>query len=346
MSERESNAVLLERPGPLPKPIKRAASSPRRQEVLLRVRGSSINFHDYVFSATAAGENAPYPLKWPRVPFSDACGEIVALGEDVTGFAVGDRVIPNFFPYWLDGRPATKRLSTVYGDQLDGGLQTYMVAEAQSLAMAPSHLSDREAGTLGCAGLTAWRAVFDEARLRPSDVVLIQGTGGVSLFALGFAKMVGACVIITSSSDEKLERARALGADHVINYRADPDWDRKALEITDGRGANLIVEVGGGGTLAKSISAAALDGHVSVIGVLTGFESETFPLASVMQKNLSVRGITVGSQSQLSDMCESIARNRYHPVLDKDFPLDDAEGAMQWMLSQRHFGKITVSIGD
>ncbi|MET0986635.1 MAG: NAD(P)-dependent alcohol dehydrogenase [Steroidobacteraceae bacterium] len=344
MTQQQSKAVMLERPGPLPKPILRDAPKPQRQEVLLRVHSSSVNFHDYVLCTFPQAVGGT--LAWPRVPFSDASAEVVELGADVENMAVGDRVMPNFFCDWVTGRPTDQLLATVYGDQVDGALQTYMRATARSLVKTPAHLSHREAGTLGCAGLTAWRALHEEGRLQPGGTVLVQGTGGVSLFALGFAKMSGATVILTSSSEEKLDRARALGADHLINYRAHPDWELEVLKLTEGRGVDIILDVGGANTLAKSVEAARIDGHVSVIGVLTGFESPSFPLARVMQRNLSVRGITVGSQSQFASMCEAIAKHRYRPVLDENYPLENAEEAIQRLVSQRHFGKITVSIGD
>lgn len=344
MTRLQSKAVLLEQPGVLPKPMVRIAAQPRRYEVLLRVRSSSANYHDVVFCKMP--QPAGSTLLWPRVPFSDASAEVVALGDGVSDWRIGDRVMPNFFPDWLAGGPSEERLARVYGDQLDGALQTYMVADARSLVRTPPHLTDCEAGTLGCAGLTAWRALYDEGRLRPGGTVVLQGTGGVSLFALGFAKMSGATVIVTSSSDEKLARARALGADHLINYRACPDWELEVQKLTAGRGADIVIDVGGANTLAKSVEAARFNGHVSVIGVLSGFESPSFPLARVMMKNLTVRGITVGSQSQFAAMCEAIAKFGYRPVLDQDFPLQDAEGAIQRLLSQKHFGKITVSLDD
>jgi NADPH:quinone reductase-like Zn-dependent oxidoreductase len=342
MATHESRAVVLERPGALPAPTVRAAASPQRNQVLLRVRGSSVNFHDYVLCARPEFDLGQ--LLWPRVPFSDNSAEVVELGQDVSHVAVGDNVVANFFPDWISGPPTAPILDKVYGDQLDGALQTYMVAEAHSLVRAPSNLSHREAGTLGCAGLTAWRALFDEGRLKPAQVVVIQGTGGVSLFALGFTKMAGATVILTSSSDEKLERGKALGADHLVNYKATPAWDKEVLELTDGRGADIVLDVGGATTIGSSISAVRVGGHVSVIGVLTGYETNAFPFATIMGKNISVKGITVGSTEQLATMCAAIETHDYHPVLDKDFALEEAEGAIQHLLSQRHFGKITLSV--
>jgi NADPH:quinone reductase-like Zn-dependent oxidoreductase len=335
----ESYAVVLERPGALPKPVRRAAATPGPGEVLLKIGATSVNFHDYI----AATGGLP-DLLWPRVPFSDACGHIIALGEGVTEFAIGDRVIPNFFPDWRDGRPTHKNLARVRGDQLDGALQTHMCAAADSLVATPPHLTDTEAATLGCAGLTAWRALFEDRRLRPGGTVLVQGTGGVSLFALGFAKMMGAAVILTSSSDEKLARGLALGADHTINYKNEPAWDEAVMRITHGAGADVVIDVGGGDTLAKSIGAASVDGYIACIGVLTGFQTSDFPFANIMMKNLTLGGITVGSRRQLADMCKAITAHHFRPVVSQIFSLDQAEDAVQLMLTQKHFGKIAIAV--
>jgi NADPH:quinone reductase-like Zn-dependent oxidoreductase len=334
----ESRAIVLERPGALPPPTVRAASRPKRGEVLLQVGATSVNFHDLL------GVTGQLPhVIWPRVPFSDASGEVVELGDDVTGVAVGDRVIPNFFPRWSAGRPRAEHLGFVLGDHTDGALQTHVCVDARSLAPTPPHLDDTEAATLPCAGLTAWRALFVEARLQPGDTVVVLGTGGVSLFALGFAKLAGATVIATSSSDDKLEKARALGADHLVNYRRRPDWDSEVLEVTGGGGAEVILDVGGTATLSRSVNAAATDGHVACIGMLTGRESDAFPQGVIMRKNLTVRGITVGSRADLTAMCKAVAASRYRPVVDQVFGLSEAEAAMQRLVSQVHVGKIVIS---
>lgn len=331
-------AMVLEEKGAPLKLVRRAIPEPARGQAILRVRATSLNFHDYM-NVSGAMPRLPYP----RVPFSDACGEVVAMGADVTRVAVGDRVAPNFFVRWQGGRPSTEACAIVYGDQIDGGLQEYMLVEADSLVKVPAHLTDLEAATLGCAGLTAWRSVSVEAQVRAGDTVVVQGTGGVSLFALGFAKMLGARVIVTSSSDEKLERARDLGADHLINYRTAPDWERDVVKFTGGRGADLVVDVGGVSTFARSIRAARMDGHISVIGALSGAEKIDFPMAAAMARNVTIRGITVGSRAHFEDVCRAMEVSQYRPVLHHEvFDMEDASSAINLMKSQAHFGKIAI----
>ena len=237
-------------------------------------------------------------------------------------------------------------MSPVLGDQVDGALQTHLCLPAASVVRAPSGLNHLEIATLGCAALTAWRSVVVEAQVQPGQTVVLQGTGGVSLAALAFAKMLGARVILTSSSDAKLARAKQLGADVLINYRTTPDWSAAVLEATAGAGANLVVEVGGGETLGQAIKAARLGGHISVIGILTGYQAASFPLAMVMSKNLTVRGITVGSVANLDAMCRAIELNGYRPVIDQVFDLDHAHDAVATMKKQGHFGKIVIKIAD
>ncbi|WP_375383107.1 NAD(P)-dependent alcohol dehydrogenase [uncultured Sphingomonas sp.] len=316
----------------------RPAATPGRGEVLLRVHATSVNYHDYV------GINGGIPnLPVPRVPFSDAVATIEAAGEDVT-VALGARVIPSFFPHWQSGPPTKAGQAMILGDRMDGTLQSRVVVPALSLVPAPANLSNEEAATLGCAGLTAWRSVVVEAGVRPGQTVVMQGTGGVSLFALGFAKMLGARVIITSSSDEKLERARALGADVLINYRRDPEWAAAVLATTDGLGADLVVEVGGGATLAQAVRSTKVGGHVSVIGVLTGLRSPDFPLNIVMSRNITMRGITVGNTSDLAAMCQAIELHGYRPVVDRAFDLEDAHEAVATLSAQGHFGKLAIRV--
>lgn len=228
------------------------------------------------------------------------------------------------------------------GDHIDGALQTHLGVPARAAVHAPANISHDAAATLACAGLTAWRSVVDEAKVRAGQTVLLQGTGGVSLAALAFARMQGARIIITSSSDEKLERARALGAHETINYRTRPDWDKAVLDLTDGKGADAVVEVAGGETVAKAIRATRLGGHISVIGVLTGFDSATFPLGVMMARNIAVKGITVSSRAQLDAMCRAIEVNGYEPVIDRVFALDTAHEAVAHVRAQSHFGKVVV----
>ena len=237
-------------------------------------------------------------------------------------------------------------MSVVLGDQVDGTLQSHVVVPAASLARAPAGLTHEAIATLGCAGLTAWRSLIVEAKVKPGQTVVLQGTGGVSLLALGFAKMAGARVIITSSSDEKLERARALGADVTINYRALPEWAGAVRVATDGLGADVVVEVGGGETLSQAVAAVRVGGHVSIIGVLTGWRAPNFPLAQVMSRIITLRGITVGSTADLSAMCRAIEQHNYQPVVDQVYDLAAAHEAVAAMREQRHFGKIVIRIDD
>lgn len=324
-------------PGEPLAPAHRPRRDPRRGEVLLRIRATSVNFHDY---SGVHGRIANLP--WPRIPFSDACAEVLDVGEDVTRVVMGDRVCPNFFPKWQGGRPSQDGLSVIYGDQVDGFLQEYVCVDAGSLVHAPRHLTDAEAATLPCAGLTAWRSLVVEAQVKPGATVVVQGTGGVSLFALGIAKMLGARVIATSSSEEKLVRAEELGADHVINYRRTPDWDQQVLALTNGRGADVVVDVGGSDTLPRAVMASAIDGHVSVIGVLSGVAS-AFPLRLAMAKNVTVRGITVGSRADLDAFCRALEATHYRPVIDSVFDRGAVNEALGLLVSQRHFGKIAIA---
>lgn len=322
--------------------VERTVPAPGRGQALVRVQATALNFHDLVNLMGGIANVA-----WPRVPFSDNCGEIVAIGPDSGSWRAGDRVIANFFPDWIDGQPRQKYCDVVYGDQIDGFLQDYAIVETRSLVRAPSNLDAAEAATLACAALTAWRSVVVEAAVGPGDVVVIQGTGGVSLFALQFAKLMGAEVILTSSSDEKLDLGRRLGADHLHNYRADPDWDKKVLDVTSGRGADLIVEIGGADTLLRSINAATLNGHVSVIGIRSGFGlTAALAVEPVLIKNLTLRGITVGNVRQLEDMCRAIERHSIRPVIDRQFSFDDVGAALDLMQRQGHVGKIVVNVSS
>ena len=337
-----SRALVLERMGEPLRLVERPVPTPGRGQIIVRNLATSINFHD-VLNLQGVMPN----VAWPRVPFSDNCGQIVAVGADCGGFRVGERVIANFFPDWLDGEPQPRYCDIVFGDQIDGFLQDHTVVDARSLVRAPPHLSAVEAATLPCAGLTAWRSVAVEARVQPGHVVVIQGTGGVALFALQFAKLYGAEVILISSSDEKLEFGRKLGADHTHNYRQNPAWDQRVLEITCGLGADLVVEVGGADTLARSINATKLNGHVSVIGVRSGFGmTAAIAVEPILIRNLTLRGITVGNVRQLEAMCRAMELHDIHPVVDRRFPFSNVEGAVALMQEQTHLGKIAIDIAD
>lgn len=313
------------------------SAAPGPGEVRIRVRASSLNFHDYV---TLTGL-IPW-IEYPRVPLSDGCGEIVAVGEGVTGYAVGERVITLFYPLWHAGRPSAAGKRLILGETADGCLQEYLNLDARSVARVPRHLSDAEAATLVCAGHTAWYALMEECRLRAGQTVLVQGTGGVSLFALQLAKAAGASVVATSSSDAKLERLRALGADHTINYREHPDWHERVRALTGG--VDAVIDVGGQGTLGKSAACANTDGFVAVIGVLGGFGAAEVSIFDVMQKNLNLRGITVGCGESLARMCAWVAAHDIRPVISHSVAAGELARGVELMERGEHFGKIAVQV--
>ena len=334
-----ARAITVESNGVLSRVLQRDIPVPATGQLLLRNHATSINYHDLI------GIDGGIPgLRLGRVPFSDGSATVEACGPGVTGFAPGDAVIPAFFPNWSRGSVSAAVKRPVAGDQIDGTLQTHLCVSADSVARSPSGLTHEEIATLGCAALTAWRSVVVMAKIQPGQTVVLQGTGGVSLAALAFAKMLGARVIITSSSDEKLDRARALGADVTVNYRKLPDWHEAVLAETGGLGADLIVDVGGGATIANSVKAAIVGGHISVIGVLTGYEAANFPLAMVMSRNLRIQGITVGSIADLDGMCRAIELSGYRPVIDSIYDLNSAAEAVTAMRSQKHFGKIVIRV--
>ncbi len=310
--------------------------APRRGEIRVRIRASSLNYHDYIVVVGGI------PTPDGRIPMSDGAGEVVAVGEGVTEFAVGDHVVSTFFPNWLDGRAIPGGFAGVPGDGADGYAVEEVVAPATAFTRAPAGYSHAEAATLTCAGLTAWRALVTEGGIKPGDTVLVQGTGGVSIFALQFAKAAGATVIATSSSDAKLERLRALGADHLINYKTTPDWGQAAARLTGG-GVDHVVEVGGAGTLPESIAAVRIGGHISLIGVLAGYAGPV-PTVQLMAKQVRLIGITVGTRREQQDMVKAVEANGIRPVIDRHFPLAELGAAFRHQESGAHFGKIVVDI--
>tara|TARA_R110000787_G_scaffold187716_4_gene299578 strand:- start:29311 stop:30315 length:1005 start_codon:yes stop_codon:yes gene_type:complete len=315
----------------------RADPTPGRGEILVRVKASSLNYHDFVVVMGGI------PTPDGRIPMSDGACEVVAVGEGTKKFKVGDKVLSLFFPNWYSGQPEMAGFASVPGDGADGFGAELVAAPETAFTRMPEGYSFEEAATLPCAALTAWRALMVEAKIKPGDWVLTQGTGGVSIFALQFAKAAGARVIATSSSDEKLKRLKELGADHLINYKDTPDWGKKAKALTGGRGVDEVVEIGGPGTLAQSIAASKMGGHISLIGVLTGVSGEV-PTAALFSMNITLSGITVGSASMQEDMIAAIEANGIKPVLDQTFPLDKIADAFGHQASQKHFGKIIVSI--
>jgi NADPH:quinone reductase-like Zn-dependent oxidoreductase len=296
-----------------------------------------MNYHDLVNLMGLI--NGP----WPRVPMTDGAGEIVAVGPDVEGFAPGDRVISAFHPRWLDGRPTPSAKRDTPGDRSDGWLQQFKAVSGASLIAAPTHLSDVEAATLTCAGTTAWSAL-EEAGVGAGDVVVAQGTGGVSLFVLQLAKARGATVILTSSSDDKLDVGRSLGADHLVNYRTTPEWDREVRSVTDGRGADLVVDIGGSDTLGRSVGAVRMDGTVAIVGGLGGFGNAEIPVSTAMVQNVHLVGITVGSVRAHRDMCRAITESGLRPYISHQLAWDRLPDAMRIMQANEHIGKIAVVI--
>ena len=317
--------VMEDRPQPIAGP----------GQILMRVRASSLNFHDF------AAVSGMIKVADGRIPMSDGAGEVVAVGDGVTAFKVGDEALSTFFPNWPAGRPRLERLTGVPGDHVDGFAAEYVAMAATAFTRLPKGWTMAEASTLPCAALTAWRALMVEARIKPGDVVVTQGTGGVSIFALQLAKALGATVIATSSSPEKLARLGALGADHLINYKDDPKWGQTAFGLACGRGVDAVVEIGGPGTLGQSIHACRIGGHISLIGVLTGVSGDV-PTALAMSKNVTIKGLTVGSIEDQNDMIAAIDANGIKPVVDSTYPLDQIAAAFAHQISQKHFGKICL----
>lgn len=319
--------------------VERPTPEPGPEEVMVRVRAVSLNYRDLL---VIKGSYHPR-LKFPRVPLSDFAGEVVGVGERVTAWKPGDRVVSPSMPAWLDGKITPAAAASALGGAAEGVLQDFVVARAESLLDIPPHLSFEQAATLPVAAVTAWNGLFDAGQLQPGQTVLLQGTGGVSLFGLQFAAMAGANVIITSSSDAKLERARALGAHHTINYRTNPDWEKKVLEITGGRGVDLTLEVGGTGTLAKTMKATTYAGRISLIGVLAGIAGE-IQIGHILHRALTIHGIYCGSRAMFAAMNDAIALHRIEPVIDRVFPFEESIEALRYMESAQHFGKIVIRI--
>lgn len=313
------------------------AQAPKSGEITVRLHANSLNYHDF---AVVSGMWGPVE---PRVPMADGAGVVVAVGDGVTGFALGDHVVSTFFPSWLDGEPLVEGFATVPGDGVDGYARELVTATTHAFTHAPKGWTHAEASTLTTAGLTAWRALMSDDALKPGDTVLVQGTGGVSIFALQFAKMAGATVIATSSNHEKLERLRGLGADHVLNYKQDPAWGQTARDLTGGRGVDHIVEVGGPATLEQSMVAARVGGHISLIGILTGLGGN-FSLVTALIKQLRLQGVLVGNRTQQLEMIKAIEANGMHPVIDRTFAVEDIVQAFRHQESNRHFGKICLEI--
>jgi NADPH:quinone reductase-like Zn-dependent oxidoreductase len=312
--------------------------SPGPGEVMLRMQAASLNFRDLVVPDRGYGR---YTGELPLIPISDGVGEVVAVGAGVDRVAVGDRVCPMFMQRWIGGGLNLERITGSLGGPIDGVMADLMVLPQEGVARVPGHLSDVQAATLPCAALTAWSALVTEGRLQPGEHLLIQGTGGVALFALQFAKLAGAHVTVISSSDEKLARARAMGADAGINYRDTPEWAIASRAITDGAGYDHILELGGEKTLPQSLRCIRPGGTVSVIGVLSG-GTMSASLGLVVTRQVRLQGITVGSRDGFEAMARAIGQHRLEPVVDRVFPFEALKDAMAWLKSGAHFGKVCL----
>jgi NADPH:quinone reductase-like Zn-dependent oxidoreductase len=317
---------LAERPDPKPGP----------GQVLLRMRAWSLNYRDLM---VVKGVYNPR-LKLPLIPLSDGVGEVVEVGQGVSRVKAGDRVAGAFMPGWIDGPVTDAKAKTALGGGIDGLLAEYTVLPADGVVHVPAHLSDEEAATLPCAAVTAWNALVASGGLKAGASVLTQGTGGVSLFALQFARLSGARVIATSSSDAKLARALKMGASDGINYKTNPDWEKKVVELTGSVGVDHVVEVGGAGTLPRSLKAVRMAGTISLIGVLSG-AGEINP-TPILMRNVRVQGIFVGSREMFEAMNRAISLHQLKPVVDRVFPFDEAREALRYMESGAHFGKIAI----
>lgn len=313
---------------------------PATQEVLVKFHAASLNFRDLLF---AWGLYNPHP-RLPAIPGSDAAGEVVAVGAGVTRWKIGDRVCPIFMQGWIDGPATTAKAATALGGggAFDGVLREYGVFHEEGLVRIPEYLSYAQAATLPCAALTAWNALVEVGHVKAGETILVLGTGGVSMFALQLAKLHGARVIATSSSDEKLARVRALGADETINYRKTPDWEREVWRLTGNLGVDHVVEVGGAGTLPRSLNAARFGGLISVIGVLSKGEGLN-PMALIM-KNLRMQGIFVGSREMFEAMNTAVTLAKLKPVIDRTYRFDQVPDSLEHMRSGSHFGKIVIQI--
>lgn len=313
------------------------APDPGPGELRLRIHASSLNFHDYIVSAN------PDYLGVPRIPMSDGAGVVDTVGEGVSEFAVGDHVVSLFFPDWTDGPDGPSDFARTPGDGIDGYAREYVTVPASWVTRAPKGWSHVEAATITTAGLTAWRALIVNGGLKAGDWVAVLGTGGVSIYALQIARAMGARVIATSSSDDKLARVREMGADGVVNYRKTPEWGAEIRRMTGGRGVDHVVEVGGPATLAQSITAARDNGHIALIGVLTGMGGE-IPTAQLMVQQQRLQGLVVGSRRHQQDFVAALDATAIRPVVDREFPLARLQEAFEFQASGGHFGKIGITI--
>ena len=332
--------IQLSKPGGLENLKITEAENPKpgSKDVLLKVNASSLNYHDLMVALGLI------PTEDKRVPLSDSAGEIVEIGEEVTKWKSGDEVMSMCFPNWVNGPPKYELLSFI-GDNQDGYATEYISIPETAITRIPNNLTLKEAATLPCAGLTAWRALVDEGNLKSGETVLVQGTGGVSVFALQLAKTFGATVIATSSSDEKLEKLKQLGADHLINYKTHPEWGKEVLKLTDNEGVDHVVEVGGAGTFSESVRCTKLAGHIALIGVLSGPSVNEIILPRIFLKQIRLSGIAMANQDSQIAMIDYLEKNEIKPVISDSFELGDLAAAFQHQIDNKHFGKISIDIG-
>lgn len=307
-------------------------------EVLLQIKAASINYRDLVVPLRGYGS---FTGTLPLVPISDGVGEVVEIGAGVTRVASGDRVCPMFMQKWIAGEPDLTKITFTLGGPLDGVMQEYVVVNEEGLAMAPEHLTDEEAATLPCAALTAWSALVTEGDVKPGDTVLLQGTGGVSMFALQFSKLLGAKVIVISSSDDKLKRIAALGANEGVNYINVPEWGKAVKQLTGGKGVDHIIEVGGEKTLPQSLRVVRPGGTISMIGVLSGVNMGV-GLGLIVTRKVRLQGITVGHRDSFEAMTRAMAQHQVKPVIDRVFSFEELKEAMEYLRQGKHFGKICI----
>lgn len=333
-SQSLENLHLTDRPMPRPGP----------KDVIVGMKAATLNYRDIIYLTGMMSYGADFPL--PLAPLSDGAGIIVETGKEVTRVKKGDRVCPLFYQEWFAG-PISRRVaeSTLVGPHYEGIAQEYVKLSEEGVALVPPHLTDMEAAALPCAGLTAWNAVVTRGKVKPGDKVLVQGTGGVSLFALQFAKAAGAEVIVTSSSDEKLDRAKALGADHTLNYRKQPNWAGEALAITGGEGVDIVVEVGGGETFQQSLFAIRPNGFIGFVGFISGPSADIL-LALINAQSARIEGISIGNRQEFEAMARAMAANGLRPLIDSTYELTDFRAAFEALQAQQHMGKIGLTIAS
>ncbi|BAY91489.1 MULTISPECIES: zinc-dependent alcohol dehydrogenase family protein [unclassified Tolypothrix] len=317
----------------------RPEPQPGAGQVLIKIKATALNYRDLLVAEGAYGAGVKYPL----VPMSDGAGEVVAIGEGVTRVKVGDRVAGIFFQDWISGALTREKMKSDLGGGIDGMLSEYVVLHQDGLVILPNHISYAQGATLPCAAVTAWHALVTKGNITEGNTVLLLGTGGVSIFALQFAKIFGAKVILSSSSDHKLAQALVLGADQTINYKTTPDWEKQVYAITDRIGVDHVVEVGGAGTLPKSLQAVRVGGRVSLIGVLSGRGNEIDPMP-ILFKSITLQGIYVGSRKMFEAMNQVIQDSQLQPVIDRIFPFTQAKEAYRYVKSASHFGKVVIEL--